>query len=163
LFFSNDFSYIEKKANYEYYEARCIHESSLSPSVHSILAAELDKKDEAFNFFEFATRLDLDNYNRNTREGLHITSISAAWLNIVYGFCGMRSDGDRLSFKPSIPKKWKSFSCRLTYKGANLMIRVEKKIISIKSLNNLAVEIEVFDKLYKIDGRGIEIQFNKEP
>ena len=50
--------------------------------------AELDKMEEAIRFFGFATRLDLDNYNRNTREGLHITSIALAWINIVYGFAG---------------------------------------------------------------------------
>ena len=54
----------EIKTNYEYYEPRCIHESSLSPSVHSILASQLKKHDEAYEVFKFATRMDLDNYNR---------------------------------------------------------------------------------------------------
>lgn len=62
--YNQDFSYEDKKANYEYYEPRCIHESSLSPSVHSILAEELGKEKEALDFFGFATRLDLDDYNR---------------------------------------------------------------------------------------------------
>ncbi|WMT43393.1 family 65 glycosyl hydrolase [Paenibacillus sp. D2_2] len=84
--YSGEFSREAKRANYDYYETRCIHESSLSPSIHSILAAEIDRPAEAYKFFEFATRLDLDNYNRNTREGLHTTSIAAAWMNIVYGF-----------------------------------------------------------------------------
>ena len=52
------------------------------------------------NFFRFATRLDLDNYNRNTDQGLHPTSIAAAWMNIVYGFGGLRSDGPVLTFNP---------------------------------------------------------------
>nr|WP_245237624.1 hypothetical protein [Paenibacillus ihuae] len=62
----------------------------------------MGKHQEAYHFFEFATRLDLDNYNGNTREGLHTTSIAAAWMNIVSGFGGMRSDGERLSFQPSL-------------------------------------------------------------
>ncbi|HCM14276.1 MAG TPA: family 65 glycosyl hydrolase, partial [Lachnospiraceae bacterium] len=98
--------------NYEYYEPRCIHESSLSPSVHSILAVQLKKHEEGYRFFSFATRMDLDNYNRNTSEGLHTTSIAAAWMNIVYGFAGMRSDGDILSFSPSIPAAWNGYSFR---------------------------------------------------
>ena len=124
LLFNNDYSPDEKKSNYEYYEQRCIHESSLSPSVHSILAAEIGKMDDAHSFFEFATRLDLDNYNRNTAEGLHITSMAAAWSNIVYGFGGMRSDGDILSFSPSIPDNWKKYSFSIIYKGANITVEV---------------------------------------
>lgn len=39
--FNQDFTFDQKKCNYEYYEPRCIHESSLSPSIHSIFASEL--------------------------------------------------------------------------------------------------------------------------
>lgn len=68
--------------------------------------SQLKKDDEAYDFFGFATRLDLDNYNRNTNQGIHTTSIAAAWMNIVYGFGGLRSDGEKLSVAPSIPKNW---------------------------------------------------------
>ena len=65
--YPHDFSFEQKKNNYEYYEPRCLHESSLSPSVHSIFAFELKKEKQALDFFSFATRLDLDdcitNYN----------------------------------------------------------------------------------------------------
>ncbi len=91
--YNGSFSHEEKLANYLFYEPRTIHESSLSPSVHSILAIELGRYDEAYAFFEYATRIDLDDYNRNTREGLHTTALAAAWMNIVYGYAGLRSDG----------------------------------------------------------------------
>jgi maltose phosphorylase len=126
LFFSHDYSPSQKKVNYGYYEPRCIHESSLSPSVHSIIAAETGRKKEAENFFEYATRLDLDNYNRNTAEGLHITSMAAAWSNIVYGFGGMRSDGETLSFNPSIPGNWKMFSFAIKFRGAKIFVEVTR-------------------------------------
>lgn len=105
--YNSSFTREEKRTNYEFYEPRTIHESSLSPAIHSILAAELDKMDEAVRFFGYATRLDLDNYNRNTREGLHITSIVMAWANIVYGFAGLRSDDAQLRFAPRMPERWK--------------------------------------------------------
>lgn len=124
LLYSGDFSYEQKLANYEFYEPRCIHESSLSPSVHSILASELGKEKEALDFFGFASRLDLDDYNRNSCEGLHTTSIAAAWLNIVYGFGGVRSDGEKLILNPTIPSIWKSYSFKLNYKGCNIGVKV---------------------------------------
>ncbi len=124
LLFGGDFTYEQKLANYEYYEPRCIHESSLSPSVHSILASELKKDEEALSFFAFASRLDLDDYNRNTCEGLHTTSIAAAWLNIVYGFGGIRNEGGVLHISPSIPKIWRGYSFGLRYRGADIKINV---------------------------------------
>ena len=111
--YNSSFSTDVKRVNYEYYEPKTIHESSLSPAIHSILAAELGKMDDAVRFFGFATRLDLDNFNRNTREGLHTTSIAMAWANIVYGFAGLRSDGDILSFAPRMPERWKTLEFSL--------------------------------------------------
>ncbi len=116
-----------KRANYDYYQPRTIHESSLSPAIHSILAAELDKMDDAVSFFGYATRLDLDNYNRNTREGLHITSIAMAWSNIVYGFAGLRSDGERLIFAPRLPDRWSSLRFSVRYRGNVIRVRMERE------------------------------------
>ncbi|HUI68981.1 MAG TPA: glycosyl hydrolase family 65 protein, partial [Spirochaetia bacterium] len=124
--YSSSFTRECKLANYLYYEPRCIHESSLSPSVHSILAAELGRTAEAFALFQFATRVDLDNYNRNTAEGLHMTSIAGAWMNIVYGFGGLRSDAEELSFSPTIPESWKAYRFRLTYRGSILEVSVDQ-------------------------------------
>jgi maltose phosphorylase len=151
------FSLEAKRVNYEYYEPRCIHESSLSPSIHSILASEIGKHDEAYHFFEFATRLDLDNYNRNTREGLHTTSIAAAWMNIVYGFGGMRSDGANLIFKPSLPPVWNSYSFKIVYQQSTLSITVDQELVNIKVIHGSSVNIQVYEKNYTIDAPGVQI------
>jgi maltose phosphorylase len=155
--YNQDFSLESKRTNYEYYEPRTIHESSLSPAIHSIFAAELQRHEEAFDFFGFATRLDLDNYNRNTREGLHTTSLAGAWVNIVYGFGGMRSDGEILRFNPSIPKAWNSYSFRIIYKEALLHIEVSKEKLSIRVMNDKSVEVEIYGKRYDIDMQGLAI------
>ncbi|MEI6491370.1 MAG: glycosyl hydrolase family 65 protein [Verrucomicrobiota bacterium] len=150
FFFSQEFSDKIKKANYEYYEPRCSHESSLSPGVHSILAAELGRHEEAYDYSLHAARLDLDDYNRNTHEGLHTTSMAAAWMNLVYGFGGLRSDGKTLVLKPSIPKKWKSFSFRLLYRGEVLSIRVEKKSVSLSSTSTTGIDVVVLKKMVRV-------------
>ncbi|WP_342562027.1 glycosyl hydrolase family 65 protein [Paenibacillus sp. FSL R7-0345] len=142
--YNSEFSREAKLANYEYYEPRCIHESSLSPSIHSILASELGKHEEAYRFFEFATRLDLDNYNRNTREGLHTTSIAAAWMNIVYGFGGMRSDGERLSFNPVLPERWTSYSFHIQYEGVLIRLAVAQEGVQVRAVSGGSTEIIVY-------------------
>ncbi|OHE40922.1 MAG: hypothetical protein A2Y16_01955 [Tenericutes bacterium GWF2_57_13] len=137
------FSAAVKLANYEFYEPRCIHESSLSPSIHSVLAYELGKDAEAANFFEFATRMDLDDFNRNASEGLHLTSIAAAWVNIVYGFGGLRSDGDLLRLAPKLPSRWRAYSFHLVYRGVELLVAVDATKIAITADRELPVPIMV--------------------
>jgi len=159
--YSSEYSLEEKRANYDYYEPRCIHESSLSPSIHSILAAEIGRSDEAYKFFEFATRLDLDNYNRNTREGLHTTSIAAAWMNIVYGFGGMRSDGELLALNPSIPERWESYRFMVTYRGTKLQVEVDQNQVSIRAKSGGVAEVQVYGNLVSIDEAGIQLPLRK--
>ena len=158
FFFNREFSSKVKKQNYDYYEPRCIHESSLSPAIHSILASEIGYHDQAYSLAQFASRLDLDNYNRNTREGLHTTSLSAAWMNLVNGFGGMRSDGKLLSFEPSIPKKWKSFSYRILYRGCVLSVKVDKKEVELKLIKGKEIAAEVYGKRVRIDSKGVKVK-----
>jgi maltose phosphorylase len=146
FFFSHDYDLENKRANFHFYEQRCSHESSLSPGIHSILAAELGEHGKAYDYWKHAARLDLDNYNRNTREGLHTTSMAAAWLNVVYGFGGMRSDGTRLSFKPSIPNGWKSFDFDIIYRDAVLNVRVDPHNVTFKLMSGAPFTVEVFGR-----------------
>ncbi len=149
--YSQDFSLEEKEANYDYYEPRCIHESSLSPSVHSILAQELGKEKEALDFFGFATRLDLDDYNRNTAEGLHMTSIAAAWMNIVYGYLGLRSDREELLINPTLPSRWNHYSVKLNYHNAHLRFDVYPDSLRIEHEGE-PVEIKIYGKSVLVSG-----------
>lgn len=159
--YNQDFLLEAKRINYMYYEPRCIHESSLSPSIHSILACEIGEKEQAYEFFNFSTRLDLDNYNRNTAEGLHLTSIAAAWVNIVYGFAGMRSDGDILSFSPTLPKQWNGFSFKLIYNDSILNVKIDDGNAKFKILKGQSQTIKIYDKQIKIDEKGITVKLQK--
>ncbi len=162
FFFSEDYSLENKRVNYEYYEPRCIHESSLSPSVHSILAAEIDKEEDAVSFARFATRLDLDNYNRNTSEGLHTTSIAAAWMNIVYGFGGLRSDGKMLALSPTCPPGWDGFSFRINYQGSRLAVRVAKGIAKIWIEGGGPLTAKIYGNEQRIDGEGVQLNLKHQ-
>ena len=155
--YNSSFSRETKRVNYEFYEPRTIHESSLSPAIHSILAAELDRMEEAVGFFGFATRLDLDNYNRNTREGLHITSIALAWVNIVYGFAGLRSDGDVLSFAPRLPARWKRLRFSLLYRGRVLRVCMDRDEtrFTLERGGELALRIDGRETV--LDGAGLRV------
>ncbi len=155
--YNSSFSGEVKRVNYDFYQPRTIHESSLSPAIHSILAAELGEMEQAVNFFGYATRLDLDNYNRNTREGLHTTSIAMAWANIVYGFAGLRSDGDVLRFAPHLPDRWKKLSFSIVYRGSILRICMEASETSFRLLEGNPVSLEIYGKTYALGQRELVI------
>jgi maltose phosphorylase len=156
--YNQSFSMEEKQANYDYYEPRCIHESSLSPSVHSILASELGRHQEAFEFFHFATRIDLDNYNRNTHEGIHTTSIAAAWMNIVYGFGGMRSDGEVLSFQPSIPPHWHGYSFQVIYRGSVIRVEISQGRAMFRIINGETIPVKICEQVMEVNREGVSIE-----
>lgn len=155
--YSGDYGLEDKRVNFEYYEPRCSHESSLSPGIHSILAAELGKHDMAYQYWGHAARLDLDDYNRNTYEGLHTTSMAAAWMNVVYGFGGMRTDGPLLAFAPTIPKPWKAFSFRVLHGGATLEVQVNKREAHFRVTEGKAFSITVYGAKCRVTPAGFSV------
>jgi maltose phosphorylase len=125
--------------------------------VHSIFAAELGRPQEAFDFFRFAARIDLDNYNRNSGEGIHTTSIAAAWMNIVYGFGGMRSDGEILSFKPSIPAHWKGYSFQVKYHGSVIRAEVSQGKAILRVVEGGPVTVKTDGQEREVTREGVSI------
>ena len=123
-FFEDHFTKEELQKHYEFYEPFTVHESSLSPCVHSVLASALGKIDEAYTLYLRTARLDLDDYNKEVHEGLHITSMAGTWLSIVEGFAGMRVKNGELHFTPRLPKHWKSLSFKVIFQGETKEIKL---------------------------------------
>ncbi len=161
-FFGHEFSREQKKANYEFYEPRTVHESSLSPSLHAILAIELGKMDDAYDFLRYAARLDLDNYNRNTEQGIHATASSGVWAIMVYGYGGMRSDEDMLSFYPRIPHQWNSYHFRVVYRGSTIDVVVEKETARFTVLNDKPVTVGIYGEDHRITPEGIQVKLRQD-
>lgn len=137
------------RRNFEFYEPMTVHESSLSPHIHAILAARIGKVEKAYKLFMHATRLDLDDYNNEADQGLHITSMPGSWLAIVRGFAGMQILDGRLKFTPSRPKEWKSYSFKVNYLGNTLHVQVGKEIkISLTTGDKL--NIQVYQNVYEL-------------
>ena len=123
-FFEDHFTKEELQRHYEFYEPFTVHESSLSPCVHSVLASVLGKTEEAYTLYLRTARLDLDDYNKEVHEGLHITSMAGTWLSIVEGFAGMRVKNGKLTFTPRLPKHWKSLSFKVIFQGETKEIKL---------------------------------------
>jgi maltose phosphorylase len=150
-FFEENYDIDTIRRNYDFYEPRTVHESSLSPCVHAIIAAKLGDQARAYEFYLRTARLDLDDYNNDTEDGCHITSMAGTWMSVVEGFGGMRVKDGKLSFWPFLPEKWTSFSFHIGFRGALLNVKVENKGVRIKNLsgNELTVTIYGEDQTVK--------------
>ncbi|MPQ23102.1 glycoside hydrolase family 65 protein [Carnobacterium divergens] len=149
-FFNNQFTKAEKQRNFDFYEPMTVHESSLSPSVHAILAAELEMSEKAVELYARTARLDLDNYNNDTEDGLHITSMTGSWLTIVEGFAGMRTFADTLSFKPFVPADWDYYRFHINYRGRLIFIEVNQTETSLTLLSGEPLTLNLYDKVVEL-------------
>ncbi|VAW27589.1 Maltose phosphorylase, partial [hydrothermal vent metagenome] len=139
--FENEYDHATIKRNFEFYEPLTVHESSLSPCIHSILASKIGLKNKAYEMYLRTARLDLDNINNDTDDGLHITSMGGTWMSIVEGFAGLRTKNDMLSFNPTIPDNWDFYDFTILFRGAKLKIKIEPKTISITNHSGIALNI----------------------
>ncbi|WP_292946828.1 glycoside hydrolase family 65 protein [Olleya sp. UBA1516] len=144
-FFEDQFSTEELKRHFDFYEPFTVHESSLSPCVHSIQAAKLDQMEQAYTFYLRTSRLDLDDYNKEVEEGLHITSMAGTWMSIVEGFGGMRVKNDILNFEPRIPKEWEAYSFKVNFRDQILKVNVSQSETTFELEGNTDLNIQVYD------------------
>jgi len=159
-FFEDEFTEETIRRNFDFYEPRCVHESSLSASIHSILAARLHDTESAYTLYLRTARLDLDDYNREVKDGLHITSMAGTWLAIVEGFGGMRIRNDRVFFNPVIPAAWESFSFIIRYRNNPLRVEVNGTKVNVVNLSEAAIPLAVYGEQVTLQP-GEEKRFGK--
>lgn len=141
-----------KKRNFDFYEPMTVHESSLSPCVHSIIACELGYQEKAYEMYLRTARLDLDNYNNDTEDGCHTTSMAGTWMSIVQGFGGLRVVDGELVLRPFVPSHWDNFSFKVMFRGSRLKVNVTKDAIHVVNETDTPAAIRVYDASYTVDG-----------
>ncbi|QTV06978.1 glycoside hydrolase family 65 protein [Faecalibacter bovis] len=145
-YFEDQFSKEQLEKHFDFYEPLTVHESSLSPCVHSIQAATLGRMEQAYTFYLRTSRLDLDDYNKEVHEGLHITSMAGTWMSIVEGFGGMRVKNDTLYFEPRLPEQWEGFSFKINFRNQILKVNVNKGETTFELEGTEPLEVYVFDQ-----------------
>jgi maltose phosphorylase len=143
-----------KKRNFDFYEPMTVHESSLSPCVHAILAAEIGDIDKAVEMYRRTARLDLDNLNHDTQDGCHITSMAGSYLAISRGFAGMRTVAG-LSFRPVLPPEWSGYGFKLRYRGRVIEIDVAERGVRLRLVSGERVPLRLYDEPILLDGEAV--------
>lgn len=112
--------------------------------------------EKAYEMYLRTARLDLDNYNNDTCDGLHITSMGGTWMAFVLGLGGMRVSNNQLSFNPILPKGWKSYSFMVNFRGSHLKINVSDNSIEISNLSNQKIQLFVSGKKIALETHSIQ-------
>ena len=130
-FFEDHFDKATLERHFNFYEPLTVHESSLSPCIHAILASHLGKKEMAYNFYLQTSRLDLDDYNHEVGDGLHITSMAGTWMSIVEGFGGIRIINDELHINPILPESWHAYGFKINFRDTLINVKVDKEVVKV--------------------------------
>ncbi|EUJ46856.1 glycoside hydrolase family 65 protein [Listeria riparia] len=142
----NEFSPEVKQANWDYYEPKTLHDSSLSRATHSILASDLGDKALAYSMFEKASRIDLGQNMKSSDAGIHSASIGGIWQVVVNGFGGVRMLDGKLFLHPHLPEKWTELSFPIYWKGSRLIIHVTQTSTKILNTSNQDVVLTLNGK-----------------
>jgi len=131
----------EKARNFAYYEAITVRDSSLSACTQAVLAAEVGQLDLAYEYLGEAARMDLDNLENNTGNGLHIASLAGAWLALVAGFGGMRDHNARLTFAPRLPSALTRLAFSMVWRSRRLRVEITHETATYRVLSGDATEL----------------------
>lgn len=153
-FLPDYFSQEEKFRDYQYYEAVTTHDSSLSASIFSIMAADIGDIKKAYQYFIQTVRTDLDDNQRNTKDGLHMANMAGAWLCIVHGFAGMKTTDGTLSFQPILPDNWKGYAFSVRYRGKQLHIQVSQEEICYELEGDAKTQLQIIHNHERINLHG---------
>ena len=141
--------------NFDFYEPLTVHESSLSACIHSILAAKLGRTEKAYEMYLRTARLDLDDYNDDTDDGLHITSMGGTWMAIVEGFAGLRIKAETLSIDPVRPSNWQAYEFRIMFRKVKLNFRVNEEKVTVENLSDTPVSMLIYNDTVELLSRSV--------
>jgi maltose phosphorylase len=114
----------------------------------------LDKQEKAYEMYLRTSRLDLDNYNNDTEDGLHITAMAGTWMSVVKGFGGMRVLDGKLHFRPFLPKDWASFAFKVRFRNSVVEVKATQTETTITNLSDTSLNIVLFEKEHSLEGGG---------
>ena len=152
-FFQDAFDEATHAENFDFYEPKTVHESSLSPCVHVVLAARLNRLSTAYDLYLRTARLDLDDYNKEVYQGLHITSMAGTWMAVVEGFGGFRVREGRPEFAARLPAAWTGLRFRVAFRGRELEVAVTRTGTEVVVCAGEGLEVRVDGEVRFIPGR----------
>jgi kojibiose phosphorylase len=132
-----------KRVNYDFYIKRTLHKSSLSPSIHSIVASECADIQRAYNLFNVSLRTDISNLYGNTKEGIHAASLGGTWQAVIFGFAGVSIKRERLFINPRMPRTWGKLVFSLLWRQTLVQLEITSNTVKVKIISPKKKELEM--------------------
>jgi len=141
------------RANWDYYERFILHGSSLSPSIHALVAARIGLPQRAKHYFDLAANFEFTNHNRDTQHGIHIGNCGGLWQAAISGFAGLRQQDDGIALAPCLPMEWKRISFRAIFRRCTVDIIADNLAVeaSTSPENPSAVSIHAFGRSHRLE------------
>ncbi len=150
----SQFTTAEKRRNFDYYDPITTGDSSLSPCIQSVAAAELGYADLAYEYFMRTARMDLDDVNGNVSHGVHAAAMAGSWVSLVHGFAGFRDDAGRISFAPRLPAAWSRLRFRMRLTGVLLQVTITAHTAEYALLEGATLDLEHFGQPVRVTAGG---------
>ncbi|WP_172207264.1 glycoside hydrolase family 65 protein [Lactococcus hodotermopsidis] len=125
-----------KLKNFEYYEPKTTHDSSLSLSTHAILSADLGKVAESYEFFKKARHIDMGGFMKSSDDGIHAASLGGIWQMTVFGYGGVRMIDGKLRIEPHLPEAWTRLTYGFDYQGQAITVTVTHDSFVLSKADN---------------------------
>jgi kojibiose phosphorylase len=143
------------KKNYDYYEPRTLHFSSLSPSIHSIVASHIGYQEQAYQYFKKSIMIDLLNTNEAVSGGtfiggIHTAANGASWQMVVNGFAGLTYYENHIELNPNLPSNWEGLAFKIYVRDEHLQIFIERSQVRIRKETQKPLTVVVCGKEYQL-------------
>ncbi len=156
--FKDRYSNDVKKANWDYYEPRTEHGSSLSSCVYALLAADTGNPEWAYRYFMKTATIDLTGESKQYAGtiyigGTHPAANGGAWMAAVLGFGGVSFDDEMVSLNPRLPSKWETLKFTLILRGQVFNISIDRNFVILQP-----EESNTRDLCFNVGGKAVICQ-----
>lgn len=136
--FKDRYSQEVKKANWEYYEPRTEHGSSLSACVYAMLASDTGNPDWGYGYFMKTASIDMAGEAKQYVGtlyigGTHPAANGGAWMAAVLGFAGLGFNDGMVSVAPKLPATWEKITFHIVVRGQKFSIEAGKSGVKVCS------------------------------
>ncbi|MBO0748630.1 MAG: hypothetical protein J2O47_09765, partial [Acidimicrobiaceae bacterium] len=153
----DEFTDEQKAANFAYYEAITVRDSSLSASTQAVIAAEVGHLELAYDYLGEAALMDLKDLEHNTRDGLHMAALAGAWTVLVVGFGRMRPGDGRLRFSPRLPASLSRIAFRICYRDRRLQVEILPRFAIYRLTSGQPLEISHHGQIFELASEAVTL------
>ncbi|MGQ2375410.1 glycosyl hydrolase family 65 protein [Companilactobacillus zhachilii] len=138
-----------QEKNFDFYEHRTVHDSSLSKPIYGIVASRIGNIKEGYKFFQSTKEIDFNGDLHSSDSGIHAAAMGSIWMMIIKGFVDIRQvDMNSIELNPQIPDEWDNLNFRYQFGESSVSLKINHKECVLKNISNSPIHVS-----YAVTGR----------